>query len=50
MIFGDDKYTIYVVAAYAATVLILGGLIWSTIAASRRAQRDLDDAEKDRGR
>ncbi len=43
------EYTSYVLAAYASTALILGALIWWTVAASRRARRDLDDIDR-RGR
>ena len=33
-----DQYAAYVIAAYAATALILGALIWSSVAAARRAR------------
>lgn len=49
MIF-EDKYAVYVIAAYAATFLILGGMVWATIAANARARRVLDKLEEDRGR
>ena len=45
-----DKYAVYVLAAYGATALILGWLLWTTLAASARARRDLAEIEKDRGR
>lgn len=45
-----DQYTPYVVAAYAATVVILGGLVLSSIIASRRARRGLERLEEDRKR
>jgi len=43
--FGGE-YAVFVASAYGATVLILGGLIWTTIAASIRARRDLDEVER----
>ncbi len=48
-LFGDD-YGLYVLAAYAATALILGALIWSSMIASRRARRELDGLERERRR
>jgi len=45
-----DKYAVYVLAAYGATALILGWLLWTTLAANARARRDLAEIEKDRGR
>jgi heme exporter protein CcmD len=49
MIF-DDKYAVYVISAYAATILILGGMVWATIAANARARRALAKLEEERGR
>ena len=43
-----DQYAAYVLAAYAATALILGALIWSSVAAGRRARRELDGLERER--
>ena len=45
-----DKYAVYVIAAYGATAAILGALIWATLRDSARARRELEDAEKERGR
>ena len=50
MSFLSDKYAVYVIAAYGSTVLILGWLVWSTLAANARARRDLAEAEKELGR
>ena len=50
MNFLADKYAIYVVAAYGATALILGWLLWTTLAANARARRELSEMEKERGR
>jgi len=50
MSFLSDKYAVYVIGAYGATLLILGWLTWSTLAANARARRELDDAERERGR
>jgi heme exporter protein CcmD len=38
------------VAAYGAAALILGWLLWTTLAASAAARRDLAEMEKERGR
>lgn len=43
-----DEYGLYVIAAYAAAAVILGGLIWSSVVAGRRARRDLDWLERER--
>ena len=45
-----DPYAIYVISAYAATALILVGLIWTTIAGNRKARQDLDALEQERQR
>ena len=45
--FGDE-YSLYVLAAYAATAAILGALIWASAAAGRRARRELDGLERER--
>ena len=49
MMFGDP-YAVYVLAAYGATAAILGWLVWSTLAASARARRELEQMEKGRRR
>jgi len=49
ILFGD-QYAIYVIAAYAATVVILGGVIWASLTANARARRDLARAEEERKR
>ena len=50
MSFLSDKYAVYVIAAYASTALILGWLLWTTLAANARARRELTEMEKARGR
>jgi heme exporter protein CcmD len=45
-----DKYAVYVLAAYGATALILGWLLWTTLATNTKARRDLAEMEKERGR
>ena len=50
MSFFSDKYALYVLAAYGSTLLILGWLLWITLAANARARRDLAEMEKERGR
>jgi len=45
-----DKYAIYVLAAYGATVAILVWLTWSSVAANAKARRDLAEMEKERRR
>ncbi|HUF87871.1 MAG TPA: heme exporter protein CcmD [Thermohalobaculum sp.] len=49
MILGDP-YAVYVTAAYGATAAILGWLLWSSLAASARARRELDEMERGRER
>jgi len=49
MMFGD-KYAIYVIAAYAATVVILGGMVWATLVANAKARRELARLGEDRKR
>ena len=43
-----DAYAVHVVVAYAASALILGALIWSSVAAGRRARRELELLERER--
>ncbi len=50
MNFLADKYALYVIVAYGATVLILGWLLWSTLAAAARARRELGEVERERKR
>ena len=42
----DGAYGTYVAIAYASTVVVLAGLIWATVAQSRRARRELDEVER----
>ena len=48
MSFLNDKYAVYVLVSYGATVLILGWLLWSTLDANAKARRELDDMERKR--
>ena len=48
MSFLGDKYAVYVIAAYAATALILAGLIWSSVRANARARNDLAAIDRER--
>ena len=50
MSFLADKYALYVLAAYGSAALILGWLLWTTLAANARARRELAEMEKERGR
>ena len=50
MSFLADKYAVYVLAAYGATALILGWLLWTTLAANAKARRELSEMERERGR
>ncbi len=49
MLWGDP-YALYVLAAYGATAAILGWLVWSSLAAHRRAKRELERAEMEHRR
>ena len=50
MSFLADKYAVYVLAAYGATALILGWLVWSSLRANAKARSDLAKMERERGR
>lgn len=50
MSFLADKYAAYVLAAYGASFLILGGLVVSTLTANARARRELEEVERGRRR
>ncbi len=45
MSFLAGKYALYVLAAYGSTALILGWLLWTTLAANARARRELAEIE-----
>ncbi|HET7408859.1 MAG TPA: heme exporter protein CcmD [Paracoccaceae bacterium] len=45
-----DPYIAYVIAAYTASAAVLGALVWSSVAASRRARRELEGLERERRR
>ena len=45
-----DPYAAYVLAAYGASALILGALVWASAAAASRARRDLEGLERERRR
>ena len=40
------KYTVTVLSAYGAGILLLAGIIFQTIAANARARRALEEQEK----
>jgi len=46
--FLNDKYAVYVLAAYGATAVILGWVLWSTLRANALARADLAAAERER--
>ena len=50
MSFLADQYAVYVIAAYAATALILAGLIWSSVRANARARDALARVDRKRDR
>ncbi len=45
MSFLADRYAVYVLAAYGSTALILGWLLWTTLAANTKARRELAEME-----
>ena len=45
-----DKYAPYVIAAYLSAVVVLGGLLASSILAGRRSRRELEKLEAERRR
>ena len=46
----DDQYALYVYSAYGSTAVILAWLLWTTLRASARARRELEEAERERKR
>ncbi len=42
----SDQYSAYVLAAYGASALILGALIWATVAANARARHELGEMDR----
>lgn len=45
-----DPYAPYVLAAYGATAVIVGALVWATLAANARARATLEALERERRR
>ena len=45
-----DKYAFHILVSYGSAFLLLGGLIWASVAANAKARRELDEADKERGR
>jgi len=45
-----DQYAAYVISAYVASALILGGIVVQSVLAARRARRDLEDLDRERRR
>ncbi|HLS18450.1 MAG TPA: heme exporter protein CcmD [Paracoccaceae bacterium] len=50
MNFAADPYAGYVLAAYAASAVVLLALIFASFTASRRARRELEGLERERRR
>lgn len=45
-----DQYAFHILVSYGSAVVLLGALIWASVAANARARRELEKADKDRGR
>ncbi len=43
-----DQYAPYVIVAYAATALILGGIVLQSILSARKARRELEQLDRER--
>ena len=43
-----DQYAPYVIAAYAATVLILGGILLQSVLSARKSKRELEQLDRER--
>lgn len=43
-----DQYAPYVIAAYASTVLILGGIILQSVLSARKSRRELEHMDRER--
>ncbi|MEM6974508.1 MAG: heme exporter protein CcmD [Pseudomonadota bacterium] len=41
-----DQYLVHVIASYAATVVIIGGVVLATVLSARRARAELEEAER----
>lgn len=48
--FTNDPHAVYVTVAYGLTITIMGWLVWSTLRANSRARREMEEAERARGR
>lgn len=44
------QYAEHVLISYGVTALVLGGLIWATVAANAKARRELDDVDREHKR
>lgn len=45
-----DQYAFHIFVSYGSTAVLLGGLIWVSVVANARARRELEEADKERGR
>lgn len=45
-----SKYAFHIIVSYGVTALVLGALIWSSVAMNARAKRDLAELDRERGR
>ena len=45
-----ERYAEHVLISYGVTALVLGWLIWATIAANAKARRELDEIDRERER
>ena len=43
-----DKYTFHILVSYGSAVVLLGGVIWATIAANARVRRELETLDRER--
>ncbi len=43
-----DQYAPYVISAYGATALILGGILLQSILSARKARRELEQLDRER--
>ena len=45
-----EKYAVHILISYGSALLLLGGLIWATVVSNARARRELEEADRERGR
>lgn len=45
----SDQYAFHVIVSYGTTALLLGALVWASVAANAKARRELEALDRERG-